>query len=367
MRHSLYWRGVPPLRIVRLTEPNYSFMREKIKIVTQPEQLQEGLFGQVFLYLFELLPYLDQHCLQPDWAVCSKLYGVPEDYVVIPGLIETNYEIPVGDYREVNLKELRHGNLVAMGNDWDYCAALWAKYFRWPDRVCRQTEEYPSLNRALGLHYRGTDKNRFQLDTNCVSHDDFLRLVRDFVEVHPDIDTIFVATDEDAFTERVRAQHRHLPVISSGVVRHHKDGAVENNFSKGDHALLDCLLLSRCKYLVKCQSALSGFAKILNPKLEAYRVAANKLAWWTWGIPYFPDAYIPKLTSRDPECQKILARLFLGDWTEDKIAMRKFGGQFKFKARKSYTDRFPRDISLLSLDGLRMHLDKRIDWLLSRF
>lgn len=339
-------------------------MSEKIRIVTTVEQLQEGLFGQIFLYLFEMLPYLDRQQLQPDWAIRSRLYGVPDDYVVIPGLLELNYELPVGSYRKVSLQDLRRGNLVALGNDWEYSSGLWAKYFRWPERVRRHADEYPTLDHALGIHYRGTDKNQFQLDTNYVSHEDFLTLVGDFVDSHPDIATILVATDENAFTEKVRVRFPHMIVINSGAVLHHKKLDVDKNPLKGDHALLDCLLLSRCKYLVKCQSALSGFAKVLNPNLEAYRVAANKLARWTWGIPYFPDAYIPKLTSRDPECQRILTRLLAGDWTEDKTAVRKFGGQFRFKPRKSYTSRNPRDVPLWSLDGLRARLATRIDRLI---
>jgi hypothetical protein len=134
---------------------------------------------------------------------------------------------------------------------------------------------------------------------------------------------------------------------------------MENSFSKGDHALLDCLLLSRCRYLLKCQSALSGFSKVLNPRLEAYRLSANKLPSWSWGNPYFPDAYLPKLTSKNPECQKILDDLFTDDWTLDRVAAKKFGGSFKYRLRKRYMRR-ERGVPKWSFDGLHMRVDKHL-------
>ncbi|MGD0252743.1 MAG: hypothetical protein ABSC01_08610 [Verrucomicrobiota bacterium] len=334
-------------------------MSDKIRISTAPEQLQEGLFGQVFLWVFEILPYLDCQGIFPAWAIRSTLYGAPEDFVVIPGLLEVNYDAGAENFQDVNLQDLRDRHVVTLGNDWDYAAQLWRKYFRWPARVSWRADEFPPLSQALGIHYRGTDKNKSLVETNYVSPEDFLALVRDFVATHPDIGTIYVASDENAFVEKVRAQHSSLRIFNSGEVTHHKDKAIENNFSKGDHALLDCLLLSRCKYLLKCQSALSGFAKILNPRLEAYRVSANKLAPWCFGNPYFPDAFLPKLTSQNPECQKILAGLLAGDWTQDRKAGKKFGGVFRYKTRKE-SMRKDRGVPKWSWDGLHLRLDSRL-------
>jgi len=335
-------------------------MTERLMISTRPDQLREGLFGQVFLWVFEILPYLDRHGLFPAWAIRSPLYGNQNDPVVIPGLLEVNYETGADRYREVNLENLRQAQAVSLGHDWDYISTLWSKYFRWPERVRRRADEFPSLGRALGIHYRGTDKNRSLVETNYVSPDEFMELVGDFVETHPDIDTIYVASDENTFKAGIQAQHPTLRIVNSGNVGHHKDPASEDPLGKGDHALLDCWLLSHCRYLVKCQSALSGFAKILNPRVEAYRVSASKLAHWSRGIPYFPDAYLPKLTSQKPQCRKILAGLLDGDWTEDPIARMKFGGTFQYKPRKRYA-RKADDSPRWSLDAFHQRIDSRMD------
>jgi hypothetical protein len=340
-------------------------MNNKIRIVTLPEQLQEGLFGQIFLWVFEILPYLDREGILPTWAIRSKLYGFPEEFIVIPGLLEINYAVDAGNFQDVNLQDLRDGHVVTLGNDWEYNAQLWRKYFRWPARVNQRADEFPALNHALGIHYRGTDKNKSFVETNCVSPDDFLTLVRDFIATHTDIETIYVASDEKDFAEKVRIQHPSLNIINSGTATHHKAAGDGNNFSMGDHALLDCLLLSRCRYLLKCQSALSAFAKILNPKLEAYRVSANKLAPWCCGNPYFPDAFLPKLTSKNPECQKVLDRLLAEDWTEDRTAMKKFGGVFQYKERKSSLQNDGK-IPNWSWEELHLRLKSRLTRLIRR-
>ncbi|MEY4917386.1 MAG: hypothetical protein RL616_1299, partial [Verrucomicrobiota bacterium] len=265
---------------------------------------------------------------------------------------------------EVNLIEMRAGHRVALGNDWEYISALWRKFFRLPARILRRANEFPALDGALGLHYRGTDKNQALIETNYVSEADFLELTRDFIATHPAIKLIFIATDENAFVEKIRAQHPNLRVVNSGTVTHHKELGREDNFAKGEHALLDCLLLSRCRYVLKCQSALSAFAKVLNPQLEAYRISANKLVTWNFGAPYFPDGHLPQFTSREAGCEKILARLFDGDWTQNVVAAKKFTKPFRYEKRKGYMRRANRanqwDFPLWSLDGLHARTDRKI-------
>jgi len=329
-------------------------MNNKIKISTTHEQLKEGLFGQIFLHIFEVLPYLERQNILPLWEIRSPLYGLSPDMIVIPGLLELNYSAGGEKYDEVNLQDLRDDHVVTLGNDWDYVNMIWNKYFHLPERIISRADEFHGLNQALGLHYRGTDRNKLLSETNFVSPEDFLELVRDFVGGRPELDTILIATDENSMVERVQSQHRSLRVLNSGNVIHHKDAVPGNNIGKGEHALLDCLLLSRCKYLLKSMSALSGFAKVLNPGIEAYRLSANKL--YFWDIPYFPDAYLPKLTSRDPKCQKILSRLFDGDWTQDKAAMKKYGATFKYQKRKGYM-RKERGVPKWSFDGLHKRFD----------
>src|SRR5207342_1296741 len=114
--------------------------------------------------------------LRPSWEIRSKLYGRPDDYVIVPGLLELNYQPTTGIPREMNLRDLRKLQYAVMGSDWEYISSLWNKFFRVPDWITRQADGFPALDRALGLHYRGTDKNKATIETNHVSAEDFLTL-----------------------------------------------------------------------------------------------------------------------------------------------------------------------------------------------
>ena len=46
------------------------------------------------------------------------------------------------------------------------------------------------------------------------------------------------------------------------------DETIKNNYKKGEDALMDCLLLSRCSFLLKSSSALSQFAVYFNLALH---------------------------------------------------------------------------------------------------
>jgi hypothetical protein len=60
-------------------------------------------------------------------------------------------------------------------------------------------------------------------------------------------------------------------------------------------------------------SALPSFAKIIQPNLEIYRVAASKIFGST---PYFPVAYIPTYSSSSEKIAAMVDRLMIGDWTK---------------------------------------------------
>lgn len=302
--------------------------RSNFRIVTIPGELAEGLFGQIVLWTFELLPYLKQHSLYPAWNITSKLYGASPGFTVIPGVFDLAYVAPQGQLRDVDQYALRSAHANVLGGDWRALHDLWHEYFRVPQRVVDQADRVPVGPRTLGLHYRGQDKNASAIDTNAVSEQDFITLVAGFVREHPAIESLFVATDEYAFLAAVQRAFPRLTVLNLGKVGFHKEG--EGIPDKADRALLDTLLLSRCRWVLKCSSALSGFAKVLNPGLEIYRVAACKLFV---EIPYFPDAYVPPLRSADPACRAVLARLMKDDWLDDDAARERYARPFANRPR----------------------------------
>lgn len=294
------------------------------RIGTRPDDLREGLFGQTVLWLCELLPALARLGVVPQWDIRSRLYGTGPDWQLVPGVLEPAFTLDRDVDRHCALVALRARHVSVLGNDWAALHELWSRYFRVPQRLLQQADALALPPGTVGVHFRGTDKNLSTRDTNPVSIGDLLSLVDESLETRQhtgrDVPALFIATDEFAFVEAAQRRFPGLPVHNLGPVPFHK-GCGPAPY-KADRAMLDCVLLSRCSYLLKCSSALSGFAKVLNPHLEVHRVAASKAFFG--GIPYFPDAYIPRLEGRSAASRAILARQFEGDWLDDAALAARF-------------------------------------------
>lgn len=322
------------------------------RVVSSPSVLAGGLFGQIALFVFEVLPKLYQNQIYPDWKITSLVYGIEPDFTVIPGIFDLSYETKTTQTKDIDLRDLRLHFVSVLGNQWDALRNLWNEYFSIPLRIVERANAFGDLSHALGLHYRGTDKNRDSKQTNPVAYDDFLTLINDFINNHEDIDTIFVASDEYPIKQAIKQNYRDKRIIETGEASFWRSLEKRNTYAKGDQAVLDCLLLSKCKYLIKNQSALSGFAKVFNPKIEACRIAASKLYA---DIPYFPDAYLPPLTSDNPKCKAILKRLLSDDWTQNKKAWQKFGKDFLTMERLSLKWKVE---NIYQWSRMKLHVDR---------
>jgi hypothetical protein len=302
----------------------------------------------VLLYVFEVLPYLHEQGLFPDWDIRAKLYGAPPDNRVIPGVLDLAYTVETGAKRRVSLAQIRQRHCRVLGSDFAALGRIWDDYFRIPERVLRAAEAVGDLSRSLGVHYRGNDKNTTTWDTNPVSHDDYLTIILDFLAQRPNIDQIFLATDEGPFFEFLRKRSP-VPVINLGEVGFHKDDHTgSGSDARADRAVLDCVLLSRCAVTLQNSSALSGFAKVLNPELEIYRCAASKRFA---DIPYFPVAYIPKIEPRSEDARRVVERLMADDWTVTEGA-EPFRARFTSRLRYGFRDRLWGGIEAVT--GLRV-------------
>jgi hypothetical protein len=303
-------------------------MKLPLRISCKPEELDEGLFGMVFYHAFQVLPYLYAQKIFPKWELRTKHYGDPPDFLTIPGVLDLTYDPPEGPYRTLSLFELRRRHAHVLGNDWVALNRIWNAYFKVPRRVLEQADAIFPQGKILGIHYRGTDKQTTSWDSNPISQQQFLILIRDFLAHRGDFDVIFAATDEYSFVEQLR-RSTSLQVISLGEVEFHL--AAEHTTTraeKADRAMLDCVLLSRCQCVLETSSALPSFAKLLNPALEIYRCAASKLFGKLYTkTPYFPVAQIPILPVRSAESTEILRRTMDLDWTYD-LDMKKYQRPF---------------------------------------
>jgi len=128
---------------------------------------------------------------------------------------------------------------------------------------------------TLGLHYRGSDKIS---EAPRTSWEAFRENMLSYLNNHPQINSIFVASDEDKFTDFIETEFSELSVCyyedkikSCRRIPPYKRDNV-SNYLKGEEALINSLLLSRCDHLLKTPSFLSAWSKIFNPELRVTMV-----------------------------------------------------------------------------------------------
>jgi hypothetical protein len=151
---------------------------------------------------------------------------------------------------------------------------------------------------VLGIHYRGTDKSS---EAPRVSWNHCLATVESRLRDRSDIRAVFVASDEQAFIQFIARSVKDRPVYwrddhhrsSDGQPIHTTVGGV-GGYEKGEDALVNAMLLSRCSTLIRTSSFLSAWASIVNPTLKVILLNKpyDKFLW-------YPESEI--LKKRDTE------------------------------------------------------------------
>lgn len=125
-------------------------------------------------------------------------------------------------------------------------------------------EAYP-----IGVHYRGTDKHE---EAPPVAYEEVAAAVRTAAAAAgADPWRVFVATDDRRFLD-VMIQHfpdqlLYRPMFRSCDGRPIDVTNDDSNYQKGEDAVLDCLLLSRTKFLIRTASNLSLCSAFFNPEV----------------------------------------------------------------------------------------------------
>lgn len=168
-------------------------------------------------------------------------------------------------------------------------------------RLCPEVQEYVDHyvtsrfdgRKVLGIHYRGTDKGS---EAEPVTYEHCIDSIHRFLQSHGEIDALFVASDEQAFVERVVREITAVEVIFHEDQERSRDGravhtrrAVGSNQVKAWEAMVNCLLLSRCDALLRTASFLSGWSSVFNPQLPVILLNRHHEAKC-----WFPDREVVK-------------------------------------------------------------------------
>lgn len=128
---------------------------------------------------------------------------------------------------------------------------------------------------VIGVHYRGTDK---VLEVQRVPYELIFDQINEVISWQLESDfQIFVATDEQAFLDDISLLYPGK-IVCTEAYRSVNGQPVHygNNFSpyeKGEQAIVDCLLLSRCHLLIRTpDTSLSLVSTYFNPDLQVLTV-----------------------------------------------------------------------------------------------
>jgi hypothetical protein len=280
-------------------------------------EMTEGLFGMVLLFIFEVLPILEMDNVDVSklkWFINTTNYGA-----IFPKILEYNSEYIECDLNKLNnvtkLFNLRKEPIqYVLGDDFENLNKLFFKYFKIPQELENIANSY-NLNDCLGLHFRGTDKTTDSIMNEPVTKDDFCKIADSYI-ISNNIKKIFLATDEPKLFDYFKNKYTDIHFLTSRNFKNNLFWKGNNDvFENAKEAMIDMLCLSKCDTVIKVSSALSAFSKLINPNLKIYRVNALKMFV---DIPYFPDAYIPLLeknTSYTGECNEILNKIQSNDWS----------------------------------------------------
>jgi hypothetical protein len=179
--------------------------------------------------------------------------------------------------------------------DLDYASRLVSKYLHLREHIRDYVESFIHERfhgrNVIGLHYRGTDKSK---EAQRVTWERCVRTIHNYLDANPEVNALFVSSDEAAFVERMGTDFRRVEVICHPDSQRTQDGeAVHtrpgrgNNYEKAREALVNCLLLSRCRALIRTASFLSAWSSIFNPRLPIVLLNAPDRA-----TSWFPDSQL---------------------------------------------------------------------------
>jgi hypothetical protein len=140
---------------------------------------------------------------------------------------------------------------------------------------------------VLGLHYRGTDKHR---ESPLIPYETIHKNLDRYLESFPGTEVVFVATDDMRFLRDIAKRRSDLKVVWREDAVRSADGTSVHEAANVDRsavnrdALVNCLILSKCRALIKTPSILSAWSKIFNPDLPVLML----------GRPYSPNLWFPE-------------------------------------------------------------------------
>jgi hypothetical protein len=156
-----------------------------------------------------------------------------------------------------------------------------SKYVRPKKHILQKVEDFHARHlagsRVLGVQMRGSDKGTADAAPELmriVPPSEYFSYIDRFVSESP-MCKIFLATEQAQYVKETVARYGDR-VVTRDVIRTDGFGPGtctfridgKNPYLKGEEVLVDCLLLARCDFLLRCTSAVGEYAMYFNKDLK---------------------------------------------------------------------------------------------------
>lgn len=312
--------------------------------------MNKGFFSAL-AYIHQCLPYLEKNYFDKNINLhiqyYSHNYGNYPNFQVIGDLIQLNYYPSINmtntQYDELNcLSQLckkicgdqtgkktegeDSSQFFSYADNFELANKYFFKYFKFDEKITNKVYKFVDIfinKKVLGLHYRGTDKNK----VNWIAHisiNEFIKII-DYHLSKNNYDIIFISTDDNNFISLMKEKYANdyvieyydelknisgennsihlnrlkiienkIKEIKKNINDRDKMIVLENNLKEEtqlnnlqlENVIVNSFILSKCDCVIKTHSQISAYSKIFNPNLEIYRVNGCVHKYW-------PDSHIP--------------------------------------------------------------------------
>lgn len=323
---------------------NWKLMNDDTIRLSPQYTMNKGFFS-AFAYIHQCLPYLENKYFNKDIKLdiqyYSHNYGSYPNFQVIGDLIKLNY-IPTINKTNEQFEELNclaglcknicgkqtndedTTQFYSYKDDFELANKYFFKYLKFDEIIESETNKFIAKfenNKVLGLHYRGTDKNKVKWISH-INIDEFIKII-DYHLTKYQYQIIFISTDDNNFIYKMNEKYSHkyeilfyddmknnennnsihldrlslmenkIKEIKKNINQIEKLIELENNLKQEtlinklllQNVIINSFILSKCDLVLKTHSQVSAYSKIFNPKLEIYRVNGCVEGYW-------PDSHI---------------------------------------------------------------------------
>jgi hypothetical protein len=279
-------------------------------IYSNKQDLQQGMFGQALIWLLEVLYDLEKfRLINDDSKIVFNINAEAYDNI-IPTFVRPKVTYDSQDLFKPRLldmtghfKAFKKHEFAFSETSFYEANRIWNRFFVISDDIMARIPNIDSTS-TLGIHYRGTDKNVQYNEANEMTQVEFIQVALDCLMRNPHFKYIYCCSDETSFIANLKAR---LPAgievieyiraqTDDNVALHRLTASAYIDKQLKDEltisAFVDMLALSRCNMVLKTNSALSAFSKIINPSLQLYTANAMKERWFPTGVvlPYKTDS-----------------------------------------------------------------------------